>query len=433
MKKLHIKDNIRELRGFLILWATQALSSLGSAMTSFALIIWAYGQSGSALSTALLSVCSYLPYVAMSILAGALSDRWNKKRTMLVCDCFAAMSTLCVLLLLETGNLQIGHLYAINAVNGLMNTVQRPAADVTTTLLTPSHLYQQTAALQSFSGSLVNIITPALAAALLAFSGLRGVIFVDLATFVTAFLALLLFVEIPQTEPPEGERESVLRAAKVGLAYLLDHRGLLHMILAFAAINLVASMYEAALPALVLSVPAGGEEALGMVNAVKGVAMLAGSSLALMMPKPRSRVTMIVLMLTISMSTDNFFLAFGRTPLWWCIGAALGWLTIPVMNANLTAVLRAYIPVEMQGRVFSCRNTLQFFSIPLGYALGGFLVDRVFEPMMAGVMPGSLPALLFGTGKGSGAAALYALLGAAGVLVCAAMAADRRIRELEKA
>ncbi|WP_418270108.1 hypothetical protein [Hominenteromicrobium sp.] len=61
-------------------------SALGSAMTSFALVIWAYEQSGSALSTALLSICSYAPYVLLSIFAGALSDRWNKKATMLICD-----------------------------------------------------------------------------------------------------------------------------------------------------------------------------------------------------------------------------------------------------------------------------------------------------------------------------------------------------------
>ena len=79
----------KELRDFLLLWLTQSLSGLGSAMTSYALIVWSYQQEGSALSTALLSICSYAPYVVMSIFAGALSDRWNKKRTLLWCDSFA--------------------------------------------------------------------------------------------------------------------------------------------------------------------------------------------------------------------------------------------------------------------------------------------------------------------------------------------------------
>ena len=88
------------------------------------------------------------------------------------------------------------------------------------------------------------------------------------------------------------------------------------------------------------------------------------------------------------------------------------------MNANMDVIFRSAIPVDMQGRVSSCRNTLQFFTIPLGYFLGGLLVDRVFEPLMASVSQDSLPALLFGLGKGSGAAALFFVLGLAGVFVC---------------
>lgn len=116
----------KELRDFLLLWLTQSLSGLGSAMTSYALIVWSYQQEGSALSTALLSICSYAPYVVMSIFAGALSDRWNKKRTLLWCDSFAAATTVAVLLMLRLGTLRLEYLYLINALNGLMNTIQQP-------------------------------------------------------------------------------------------------------------------------------------------------------------------------------------------------------------------------------------------------------------------------------------------------------------------
>ena len=80
-----IKKLIYELHSFIILWLTQSFSTLGSSMTNFALIIWSYQQQGSALKTSMLSICSYAPYVIISIFAGALSDKWNKKATMLVC------------------------------------------------------------------------------------------------------------------------------------------------------------------------------------------------------------------------------------------------------------------------------------------------------------------------------------------------------------
>lgn len=118
----------RDLQAFLLLWITQSFSQLGSSLTSFALILYLYEKSGSALSTALLSVCSYAPFILLSMFAGALSDTWNKKRTMLVCDSLAAIRTIVVFVLLETDHLQIWHLYGLNAVNGIMNTVQQPAA-----------------------------------------------------------------------------------------------------------------------------------------------------------------------------------------------------------------------------------------------------------------------------------------------------------------
>ena len=94
-------SSLKGLKTFFVVWSTQNLSVLGSAMTSFALVIWSYQQQGSALTTALLSVCSYAPYVLLSIFAGSLGDRWDKRKTMALCDAFAALTTLAVLVLLH--------------------------------------------------------------------------------------------------------------------------------------------------------------------------------------------------------------------------------------------------------------------------------------------------------------------------------------------
>lgn len=169
-----MKHTIYELKTFLTLWATQSLSQLGSAMTGFALTLWLYQKTGSALQTALLSICSYAPYVVLSIFAGALSDRWDKKKTMLACDTFAACCTLGILFLLKTDLLRPAHLYILNAVTGLMNTVQQPASEVAMTLITPKKHYQKTSGLTYFSNSLVTILNPVLATAVFAFAGWTG-------------------------------------------------------------------------------------------------------------------------------------------------------------------------------------------------------------------------------------------------------------------
>lgn len=429
----NFNTTFRELRTFLILWLTQSFSSLGSAMTGFALVIWSYQEQGSALVTSLLAICSYAPYVLLSIFAGALSDRWDKKTTILLSDSFAALCTVSVFILLSTDKLQIWHLYLINTLNGLMNTVQQPASDVSISLLAPEKHYQKISGMRSLSNSLVTILTPVLATSLLSFTSIRVVILFDFITFATAFAALLFFVQIPQvTNRSSTGSTTILQSAKSGLKYLMDNRGILDLILFLAVINFTASIFNAALPAMILSRAGGGEFALGMVNMVTGLAMMAGSILVAILPPPKSRVRVICNCLLFSMSTENFILAFGRSTPVWCLGAILGWLFIPVMSANMDVLFRTKIPIEMQGRVYSARNTLQFFTIPVGYLCGGFLVDKVFEPFMAVQSLDSVYIALVGAGKGSGAALLFLVIGVFGALSCLPFRADRHIWKLEE-
>lgn len=214
-------------------------------------------------------------------------------------------------------------------------------------------------------------------------AGLETVILFDLLTFLAAFLTLWLLIRIPEAPSCEKPKESIPDAVRGGLKWLKKNPLILTLIWFLAAINLVASIYDTALPAMVLSKPAGGETALGLINACVGIASLAGSLTVLLLPKPKNRVRVICLTLLLSMSTENFLLAFGNSAIVWCVGAVIGWIGIPLMNANLDVIYRNEIPPEIQGRVFSCRNTLQFFTIPAGNLLGGFLVDEVFEPFMA--------------------------------------------------
>lgn len=421
-----------EMRPFLLLWVTQAFSGLGSAVTSYALVVWSYTQEGSALVTAGLMISSYAPYVLCSIFAGALSDRWDKRRTMLVCDALAALTTLCTYVLLKTELLEIWHLYVLNALNGLMNTVQQPASEVATTALLPRRHYQRVGGLRYLSSSLNSILNPVIATAMLTLPGMDAVILFDLFTFSVAFVVLLAFIRIPaQANAVEKQKEPLLQAVRTGLSFLRERRGVLSLVFFLAAINLVASMYNAALPAMLLPNPDAGENALGVINSLTGVTTLAGSLLASLLPKPKSRVRVVCLTLLLSMSTENFLLAFGKSLPVWCIGVFLGWIAIPLMSTNLDAIMRLSIPQEMQGRVYAARNSLQFFTIPLGYLLGGAAVDCVFEPLMAAQAPDGLLSQCFGMGKGSGAACFFAVLGVTGVLICIVFRRNRHLRAMQ--
>ncbi len=412
-----MKKGGNELKDFYVLWSTQSLSQLGSSITAFALTLWLYEKTGSALSTAALTICTYLPYVAMSVFAGALSDRFDKKKTMLYCDVFAAASTVVVLVLYKKELLVGWHLYALNLLSGLMNTIQQPASEVAYTALTPREYYQKTSGLQYLSRSIISVGSPLIASFLYGFAGLDGAIAADLCSFLVAFVVLLVFIRLPKLSC-EKEETGVIELVREGLVFLKDNPLILNILLFMSGVNLVASAFDAVLPALVIPSPKGGNAVLGIVTSCSGIAMVIGSLIATAMPKPKDRVRAIYLTMLFALGSENFLLAFSREPAVWCIGQILGWILVPIMSANENVIMKNVIPVELMGRIYACRNTLQFFTIPIGLFLGGFLTDSFAEPFMAANAFNRFLTALFGQGKGSGAALMMFILGVAGIVIC---------------
>ncbi|NJD01712.1 MAG: MFS transporter [Ruminiclostridium sp.] len=405
------------LQSFLILWSSQAISSLGSAMTSFALIIWVYKQQGTVLSITTLAVCSYLPYVLFCFAAGTLADRWNKKKIMLVSDFVSALGTLTVLLLFSTASLRIWHLYVVNTILSFMNAFQNPAATVAVTLIAPKEQYVRISGMQAFSNSLVTILTPALATTLFAFGGIQTVFIIDLISFAVAFTALLFFIKIPVgMGNSSANKESFLKSCFVGLNFLREHKAIWKIILFFSFINLLASMAgNGIMPAMVLARTSDNQTILGLVSSSIGIGTLAGSILVTVIKPAKSKTKVIFLSCAISFLLCDMLWGIGRNVVIWVFAAFAGNLPLPFLSANLTTIMRTKVPIEMQGRVFSTRNTFQYITIPIGLFFGGFLADRIFEPFMLNASSVQLIlSMLVGTGKGSGMALIFLITGTVG-------------------
>lgn len=431
---MNLSNHFAGLKSFFALWASQAVSTMGSSMTSFALIIWAYERQGTASSVALLAVCSFLPSVLLSFLAGAVADRWDKKKLMLACDSVAAIGTLSILFLLVLNQLQIWHLYLVNFVLGLMNAFQIPVSTVAVTLLTPESQYTRVGGLQAFSNSLVTMLTPALATAVLSFFGLKAVLLLDLASFAAAFVTLAFFIRIPRCGKALQKKAFTLKSCLEGLGFLKKHRPILSLILFFAFVNLLASMSgNGIMPAMVLARSGNDQAALAMVSTAIGAGSIVGSVLVTLLPPPKRRMRVIFSSCAISFFICDIFWGIGQTTWVWVTAAAAGNLPLPFLNANLSAIMRTKVPLEMQGRVFSARDTLQYFMIPVGYLTGGFLADRVFEPFMTSpsAVQGAISSLI-GDGKGAGIALLFLLTGIIGTVASLLCLSNKEYHSLEK-
>ena len=419
MKKRNI---VKELKSFLLLWSSQAVSSLGTAMTEYALIVWVYRQEGTALSITLLTLCSFAPTILFRFAAGAIADRWDKKRIMLAADLFAACGTFSVYLLYTFSALRVWHLYLINILLSFMNAFQEPAAFVATSLLVPKEQYTRVSGLQGFSGAAVSILAPALGASLLAFGGLKFVLICDLCSFFAAFIVLLFFIRIPKGEGTAREQKEPFRKTCVeGFRFLRSHTVLLRLILFMACVNFLAKMSnDGLLSPFVLARTDDKQQVLGAVQSFAALGVMAGSLIVTWMKPVKNRLRLIGISTALVFS-GNIFQSMSGYPAVWCAAAFGSYAMAAVMNAHMSAFMREQIPLELQGRVFSAESTLKNCAIPFGLFLGGLLADRVFEPLMIPDSP--LQRLLrpfFGEGAGAGIAVQFFIMGVLGILLCLA-------------
>ena len=410
---------IKELREFLLLWGSQAVSALGTAMTEYALAIWAYEKEGTASSVTLLTICIFLPTILFRFVGGALADRWDKKRIMLIADLFAACGTAAVFALHAFSALRVWNLYLINVLLSFMNAVQEPASFVATSLLVPKEHYARSGGLQSFSGAAIGILAPALGALLLSFGGLGAVLICDLCSFFIAFVVLLFFIRIPKTEKTRDKTETpFLRSCTEGFRWLRGHKAVLFLSLFMMLVNLLAKLGDDGMIApFVLARSANDVRALGAVQSCTAIGVLIGSLLVTGM-KPAKNKPRLIFLTCALVFTGNVVLSLSSRPWIWCAAVLYSYMAAAMMGANLTAYVRERVPIEVQGRVFSAKDTLQNGAIPLGLFLGGVLADRVFEPFMAAESPVRRAlAPLFGTGKGAGIAVLFCIVGVLGVVL----------------
>ena len=115
------------MRTFLVVWTGQLVSQIGTAMSTFALLIWIYERTGRATTVALLGFFWFVPAIALAPLAGVWIDRHDRRRIMLLADAGAAVMTLGVLLLYTGGRLEVWHLYVAEAISGACWAFQGPA------------------------------------------------------------------------------------------------------------------------------------------------------------------------------------------------------------------------------------------------------------------------------------------------------------------
>lgn len=418
---------------YIVFWLSQALSQLGSSMTSFTLILWTYEKNGSAMTVSLMSFFNYIPYIIASLFAGSFVDSHNKKKIMLVSDTIAAFCSVIVFALSMRGELQIWNIYLVNFITGFMNAFQGPASTVVIGKIVPKGKIKQVSGMNSFSGNLVTVISPVLAASLFSFGGLPLIIIVDLASFSCAFVVLVFVLSIPEENKTKKDKFTMFSGSREGFVYLRSNHGIFMIILTMALLNFLSRLtYENILSPMILARSGNNYDILGLVNAAMGVGGIAGGIIVSSGRVKGNSIKMIYVSAMLSFLFGDVMMGLGRTRIVWSLAAVAASLPIAFINAGQMDLLYRNVPEEMQGRIFAARNALQFSTIPAGILLGGCLADYVLEPLMrTDTAPVKMLQHIVGTGAGSGMALMFLCTGLAGAVFSIISYQNKEIRRLK--
>jgi hypothetical protein len=417
------------LRTFFTVWAGQLVSGLGSTMSAFALQFWVYGETGSVTSLAMIALSFSIPTVVIAPFAGALVDRWDRRRVMFAADTAAAVATLGLAGLYATDRLAVWHVGLAVAIIAVGQVFQQPAWLASIALLVPKQHLGRANGLVQVNDGVSLVLAPALAGTVLVIGGLQSVLLIDVATFLVA-MATLAVVRFPRPERhPTESKPSLLGEAGLGWRFVRERPGMFGLLWIFAGVNFSLAFINVLLIPLIVAF--SSEATAGGVFSASGFGLLAGSVLVSAWGGPKRRVR--GLMLSIA-AGGVAVVACGLRPSIPLVAMSIVTLMslVPIANTASQVLWQLKVPPAMQGRVFSIRRMISQGISPIAILASGPLADRVFEPLLAedGAFAGSIGRII-GVGAGRGVGLMFVITGVMTLILGLIGYALPRIRNLE--
>jgi len=405
--------------GFTLVWLGQIVSVLASNMSGFALTIWIYEKTQSATALGLMQVFFITPFLLISPFAGVMVDRHNRKMMMMVSDLGAGLATVLILIFQWMGILEIWHMYVANIIYGLGMAFQWPAYSAAISTMVPKEQYGRANGMMTLIEAGPAVFSPLLAGALLPLIGLTGILFIDVVTFIFA-VGVLMMVFIPQpvrTEEGAQSEGSILSEAAFGFKYIFARPSLLGLQLIFFMGNLFTGMMFTLLPPMILSRTGNDSLMFASVQTAGAIAGVVGGLIMSTWGGFKRRVHGVLLGWTITGLGASVMGLEGGLPIW-ITGVAISAFISPLVNSSNQSIWQAKVAPDLQGRVFSARRLIAWFTQPIAPVIAGTLADYIVEPQMrtAGLLSQTFGGLV-GTGPGSGMGLIIVLCGLISVMV----------------
>ena len=398
---------------FLLLWTGELISSIGGGLTSFGLGVYIFRQTGSATGMALVTLLGFLPTLLLSVPAGVLADRCDRRLLMMIGDGCSALGIIFILVCMMNGGASLAQICIGVSVSAVFSALLEPSFRATITDLLTKEEYSRASGLVSLAGSARYLFSPVIAGFLLTVSDVKLLLVIDICTFfLTVVSAAVVRKGIGAKEAEK--KETFFASLKEGWRVLCEKKGVLILVAVSSCITIFMGMFQILAEPLILAFK--DAKTLGAAETLCACGMLAsGLILGVKGLKGHYVNTLGFSLISAGLCMLGFGLFENMVPI--CVFGFLFFAALPFANNCLDYLIRTNIPDEAQGRAWGLIGFLSQIGYVVAYAVSGIAADAL----------GRL------TGRGVGRGAALVII-AAGVLLAATAASilfPKNIQELE--
>jgi Transmembrane secretion effector len=384
-------------RDFWLYFSGQLVSQVGNSFTNFALPLLVFKLTGSATNLALTTVAEFVPILLFGLVLGALVDRLDRRRMMLLTDVGRAVVILVLPVLALTGRLQVADIYVVAFVQstlGILFTCGEFAA--IPSLVQQDNLVAANGRIMA-TNSAGQIIGPVIAGALVALMSPADLLFVDGASFLASAASLAVIRRsFNSAERPVARASGLaglLADTRSGLRYVWSHPLLRTISIMMALINFVVAPQSSQLILFAEQSLRASDTEVAVLFAA-GAAGIVVVSLAAAPIRRRLSFTVTALgALVISGLAVTAMALIDSYPaalILWAASSGFGLL----LNINTGALRQAIVPSHLYGRVISVAGVLAWSAIPLGALAGAAAIRLTGSVTDVYVATGALTALI---------------------------------------
>lgn len=380
------------VRNYRLLFAGSLTSNVGTWMARVAQdwLVLTQLTDHSAMALGIVTALQFAPGVLISPIAGAVADRYGKRRIMMTTQSGTALLFAALTVLVATGAIQLWHVYLTATLAGVLWGFDAPARQAFVSEVVPDDLLSNAVGLNSASFNGARLIGPAIAGLMIAWVGIWPVFAVNTFSFVAVLLGLFLM------NPGELRPAPVRRgrgAIREGLAYVKNRPDLQLILFCIFMLGTFGLNFQITNALMATQVFGVGPEGYGLLGSVMASGTLAAALLAARRRRPRLRLLVGALA---AFATTTTLLAL--SPAYWVYAMLLvpvGLTSLTVMTAANTTVQLTTEPA-MRGRVMSLYMAIFTGGTPLGAPLIGWVGDA-WGPrwtLLVGAIATGLAALL---------------------------------------